>query len=173
MKHFLSYTIFMFAGLVAFAQGPRGERGERGDGKGFNAQLYKKSLEETVTKEANLTPQEAEKIFPIIHEMRDKIRNIKDEERRMFRNSKDLTESEYEKMLTKSCEYGIEEHKIEMTYYKKLHSVISWKKINTIRRSIKIFEMQALMKFSPDKKGPRGPMEMDDMGNGKRKGTRL
>lgn len=171
MKHLLLYITFAFLCVSSFAQPPlKGEKGEDAPKREFSPQLFKKTLEDFVTKEADLTPQEAQKLFPLLHEMMEAQRKVRDQERKLFcsKNYKDLTENDYEKIVTKSLDANIENDKIEQTYYKKFHSVLTWKKVAAVRHALKKFQMEAIRRISPMRRQGKGPHgDMNDNRNKK------
>ncbi|MCR5312861.1 MAG: hypothetical protein K6E54_04320 [Bacteroidaceae bacterium] len=174
MKKIITYTALFLISFSSFAQiQTNGDPRENGPKKEFSQQMFKKALEEFVTKEANITPQEGEKFFPLLHEMMETQRKNKDQSRLLFKklHSTNLSENEYEQIVKKSLELDIEDAKIQQTYYKKFHNILSWEKICKVRHSLTKFHMELLKSFSPNKKGPRFNF-MPMPGNKDRKGAR-
>lgn len=120
----------------------------------FSPEAYKQRLEEFVTREACLTPEEAQKFYPMLHEMMELQRKNNDNARLLMKNFKEsMTEAEYAEIIEKSLEYEVENKKIEQKYYKKFHSVLSWKKLFSVRNALFKFNMEALRRFSPHPQG--------------------
>lgn len=149
----------MFCSSIAMhAQGWGPGQGNQGgqDKKEFSLEAYKKGLEDCIKFGAELTPQECEKLFPLVHEMMTKKRELSDQQRALYKDlfSKDLSDAEYENIINKSLDYDIQINKLEKSYYKKFHSVISWKKVFRVRHSIYTFQMGAMHRFN--RKGGQG-----------------
>lgn len=116
----------------------------------FSPEDFRRKMEAFVSRDAGLTPYEAQQFFPLLHEMMDKQRVINDEMRDIMRDeNKNTTENEYCRKIERVTELEIENRKVERTYYKKFHTVLSWKKIHAVRLSLMRFNMEALKRFSP------------------------
>jgi len=118
----------------------------------FSPELYMKRLNEFVTREACLTETESAKFFPLLNEMYAKQHQLVRKQRELMMKgwkNKNLSESEYEKMVTKAAELDLESKKIEQSYYKKFHTVLSWKKVYAVRIALSRFQMEALNQFQP------------------------
>jgi DNA-binding transcriptional MerR regulator len=117
----------------------------------FSPEDYKKMMEIFISKEAGLTKEEAQNFFPIFHEMQEKQRKINNEQMEVNKKSfgKDLTEKDYEEIIDKITTLEVENKKIEKEYYKKFHTVLSWKKIHRVYRALFKFNMETLRKFTP------------------------
>lgn len=139
-----------------YAQGFGNGREGGQEKKDFSIEAYKKGLEDFVAKGAELTPQESEKLFPMLHEMLWKKKQLSDQQRGLYKDlfHKDLSDEEYESIVNKSLDIDIQINKLEKSYYKKFHTVISWKKVFKVRHSIYVFQMGAMHQFR--KKPSRG-----------------
>ena len=129
--------------------GPQG-----GSRKEFNPELYRKTMRDFITNEAKLTEAEANKFFPLLNEMLDKQHKVMKQQRELMMKGKpeaNLTEAEYENIITKTTNNDVELKKIEQTYYKKFHAALSWKKIYAVRQALNRFQMEALKHFQPGK----------------------
>ena len=60
-----------------------------------------------------------------------------------------LSEAEYENIVTKLASIEVESKKVEQTYYKKFHTVLPWKKVFAVRMALSRFQMEALNHFQP------------------------
>jgi hypothetical protein len=109
---------------------PQNNDGNQQNKKEFSIEAYKKGLEEHVKRGAELTPQECEKLFPLIHELMNKKRELSDQQRALYKNlfNKDISDSEYEDIINKSLDYDIQINKLEKSYYKKFHTIIHGRK---------------------------------------------
>ena len=63
------------------------------------------------------------------------------------------TEAEYEDIISKVTSLELESKKVEQTYYKKFHTVLSWKKIHRVRIALGKWNMELLRQFSPQQAG--------------------
>lgn len=138
------------------SNGRQGQNG--GNRREFNPELYKKNMTEFVTNHAKLTEAEASNVFPLINELHEKQYKLMGQQRELMRkgmHDANLSEAEYEKIITKSTEIDVEIKKLEQTYFKKLHSVLPWKKVYAVRMALNRFQMEALKRFRPDT-GNRG-----------------
>ncbi|MCH5175319.1 MAG: hypothetical protein J1F40_05490 [Prevotellaceae bacterium] len=130
----------------------RGQNG--GNRREFNPELYKKNMKEFVITHAKLTEAEATNVFPIINELHEKQHKLMGQQRGLMRkgmHDANLSEAEYEKIITQSTELDVEIKKLEQTYFKKLHSVLPWKKVYAVRMALNRFQMEALKQFRPER----------------------
>ena len=118
----------------------------------FNPELYTQHMNEFVAREAHLTEAESTKFFPLLNAMQNKQRQIGRQQREImmkaFRNT-NISEEDYEQMVMRVTGLEIESRKVEQTYYKKFHSVLSWKKIYAVRLALAHFQVEALNLFQP------------------------
>ena len=118
----------------------------------FNPELYTKRMNEFVARESHLTEAESAKFFPLLNEMQNKQRQLGKQQRdimmKAFRNT-NISESDYEQMVMRVTSLEIESRKVEQTYYKKFHTVLSWKKIYAVRVALARFQVEALNQFQP------------------------
>ena len=124
----------------------------------FSPEGFKNGMEQFIRHYAELTPSEAQKFFPMLTEMQDKQRVISGKKHELMKQGFTAkTEVDYEKVITKINALEIENAKVEQTYYKKFHSVLTWKKIYKVRQALFRFNMEALRTFSPprDKQGDK------------------
>ena len=140
----LAITLCMSAQQGGSAQDANGSRRQ------FSPERYRQKLEEFVTREAGLTPEEASKLFPLIHEMQQKQHKNTEAAGAAMRSCQDgASEAEYERAISKAIALDLENKEIERTYYNKFHSILSWKKIHAVRIALWKYQMEALRHFSP------------------------
>ena len=156
MKRIIVICCCFLTTALSFAQ----QGGNNGQGRRheFSPELYRQNMEAFVAREAQLTPDEAQRLFPILHEMLGQQRRNNEAQREAMRScGENATESDYEKAVKRVLELDVENKRLEQDYYKKFHSVISWKKIHAVRFALWRFQMEALKHFTPhgDKNGPR------------------
>ncbi|MBQ0023623.1 MAG: hypothetical protein KBT29_10345 [Prevotellaceae bacterium] len=158
MKH----RIFLFIAVIALslsvaAQGPGGQRRGFGPGEGgqrmeFSPENFIKELKGFVTREAQLTPDEANKFFPLFFEMHEKTRKIQETQRDLIIKSmrcdeNKMSESDYAKIVDQLTKLEVSSKEVEHAYYKKFHTVLSWKKVYKVRNAINRFHMYALSRY--------------------------
>ena len=132
--------------------------GQRGSRHEFSPERYRQRLEEFVTREACLTAEEAQKVLPTLHEMMEHQRKCHDEAREAMRScGNDASEADYERAVTKALTLDLESKRIEAEYYKKMHGVLTWKKLHSIRVALWKYQREALRRFSPNNQGTTDP----------------
>lgn len=158
MKHMKRSIIYIIAFLLlsvnhAQAQFNKNEqKQENRERRRFNPQEFDKWMESFITQEVGLTPEESKQFFPLLKEMRLKqFKNDQQGREIMGKLNEKSTESDYEDAINKTLELDLQNRKIEKEYYKKFHSVLSWKKIHKVRFAIQKFNMEALRRFSPQR----------------------
>ncbi len=154
MKRITLITLCLTMSLCAMAQwNQQGGNGGR-DRRQFSPENYNKELESFVTRDAGLTESEAQRLFPMIHKMLELERQNNMEATRLMAScNENSSEADYERTLKKCLALEIDNKTIEQTYYKKFHSVLSWKKIHKVRGALFKFNMYALRRFSPPGQG--------------------
>ena len=142
MKKSILFILGVFFALTSMAQVTQRKR--------FSPEEYKHRMEFFIAKEACLTQSEAQKFFPLLHEMLEKQReNNRKTHEIMRKGFKAKTESEYQNVVDEAITLEIENKKIEKNYYKKFHTVLSWEKIHKVRIALYKFNFEALKKFTP------------------------
>ncbi|MBR1465182.1 MAG: hypothetical protein IJ607_02355 [Bacteroidaceae bacterium] len=153
MKRILINILLLCVSMAAIAQGNHPQR------RDFSPEEYWKNLKEFVAREAGLTTEEADGFIPLMKEMMD-------EQHKNNRKSFDIirscgegtTESEYGTAVKQLLELDVENRRIEETYYKKFHTVMSWEKVFKVRAALYKFNREALNRFNPRRGGGRrGP----------------
>lgn len=147
MKNRILFVIIgLCLSLGLCAQG-RQERQE------FSPEKFNQRLEEFVIREAKLTPNEAQKFFPMLHEMLDKQRANMDKSRALMKSlGAKASESAYQEAIEKSVDYEVANKKLEKTYARKFHAVLSWEKIFKVRHALDKFHMDVLRHFAPPRR---------------------
>ncbi len=124
--------------------------------KQFSPELYMKKFSEFITREAHLTDSESERFLPLLKEMQEKQHAVMERNRRFFfRNHKgntNISEKEYEEMVSQMTANEVEVKKIEQAYTKKFHTVLSWKKVFAVKMALNRWQMEVLNHFRPEKK---------------------
>lgn len=163
MNKILVILTILAMSISAYAQ-PQGGRppqrfgADNSQRREFSPDEYHKRMREFITCQAKLTPQEADKFFPLFFEMLDKQHKLMEKQHAMIMKGKkdfNFTEADCEKILLLSTEMEVESKKIEQSYYKKFHNVLSWKKVLGVRMSYERFKREALNMFNPKGNGNR------------------
>lgn len=94
----------------------------------FSPEKFQAELEQFITKEACLTPQEATKFFPLYREMQKKQRGIFNQMKALGK-IKPAEESECRKAIQKRDELELELKGIQQSYHNKFFSVLSASKV--------------------------------------------
>ena len=150
MKRILTVILSFAITLVASAQ-------ENQQRKDFSPEEYWKILQEFVTREAQLTEAEAEGFYPLLKEMMEEQSKNGRKTFEVYRSCNEgTTEAEYEVKVKQLLEIEVENRQIEENYYKKFHSVMSWKKVFKVRNALYRFNREALNRFRPRYRG-QGP----------------
>lgn len=130
--------------------------------KPFSPEQYKAEMECFITKDACLSEEEAKKFYPMLHEMMEKQRKNNDKSRELMMQCNDKSsEADYERAVSQSIALDKENKEIELQYYTKFHSVLSWKKIHKVRVALYKFNMYSLRRFSPPHQMNNGNQPMN------------
>ena len=132
---FIFLSLLLALTVTAQEGHPRGER--------FSPEKFQAALEQFITKEACLTPQEAAKFFPIYTEMQAKQRAIFERQRQLAK-VKPTDEKGCEKAIRQRDEYDLELKRIQQTYHNKFLSVISASKLYDVLGAEDRFHRQML-----------------------------
>ena len=158
MKRLTTILFTLLIATIAMAQGfgqrPQGFGqnsqgfGQRPQGFGqqpqkFSPEKFQADLEQFITKEACLTPQEAAKFFPIYKEMQAKQRTVYERQRQLG-FGKPADEKGCEKNIRQRDEYDLELKRIQQTYHNKFLSVISASKLYDVINAEDRFHRQML-----------------------------
>lgn len=128
----------------------------------FSPERFDRKLEDFVIREVKLTPQEAQKFFPLLHEMYDKQRKNLDKGRAIMASvGEKATETQYADALNKAMECEVANKKLEKEYLCKFHDVLSWKKIYKVKLALDKFHMEVLRRFAPPHRGQNVPQNWD------------
>lgn len=159
-------TTILFASVLAisataqnFGQRPQGF-GQRPQGFGqqtqkFSPEKFQADLEQFITKEACLTPQESAKFFPVYKEMQAKQRAVYDRQRQLG-FGKPADEKGCEKAIRQRDEYDLELKRIQQTYHNKFLSIISASKLYDVLKAEDRFHRQMLRGWNSGAQRMRG-----------------
>ena len=113
----------------------------------FSPEKFQADLEQFITKEACLTPQEAAKFFPVYKEMLGKQRVVFDRQRQMGW-VKPANEKDCEKAIRQRDEYDLELKRIQQTYHNKFLSILPASKLYDVIIAEDRFHRQMLRGWS-------------------------
>ncbi len=112
---------------------------------GFSPEKFRADMQQFITKEACLTPQESAKFFPVYDEMNNKKRKIFDDMRRLSRH-KPADEAGCRDVIRKCDKMDLELRKIQQTYHDKFLSIIPASKLFDVIRAEEKFHRRMLNK---------------------------
>ena len=128
MKKATLLLLFLITSALSFAQN-HGNGAVQGRRAGFNKQEFRLRMQDYITKEANLTQEEAKAFFPIYNEFKDKQRQIHMSICKLKKNTpQDNDEKAYEKCLMEMAELNAQMAGLDSVYYKKICKAISAEK---------------------------------------------
>lgn len=128
MKKILLLALIAVVPFIAWSQAS--ERGERR----FDPVKFQKMVEESLTKAAVLTPEEAKAFFPIYNEMRQK-------QRQMGRQIHELKktpgndEQSYAQTIAKINQLKVDMAKLEQDYYKRFTKAVPAEKVFKVMKA--------------------------------------
>lgn len=110
------------------------------------------------TEQLNLSTEEAEKFWPIYHEMNKKVnakkREAKDAAKALKDGAETLTEAEFKQKADEAFDANIEEAKLRKEYHEKIAAVIGYKKAAKLL-SLEAQFKRELLKRLTDEESPK------------------
>lgn len=100
----------------------------------FSPEKFQADMEAFITQQANLTPQEAAKVFPLMREMQEKQRAIYGKVHKMMKNKPD-DEAGCVNMIEEYDKANIELKKIERNYHQKMMKEVPASKVYDMIRA--------------------------------------
>ncbi len=134
----LSFVLFL--SVSAFAEEPQK----------FSPEKFQAEMEQFITQEACLTPEEAAKFFPLLREMHQKQRAIHGQMKNECK-VKPVDEAECKKAVQKRDIYEIELKNIQQTYHNKFFSVLPASKVYDVIKAEDRFHRRAFKNWSKSK----------------------
>lgn len=134
-QRIIMWFVALLMGTVAMAQAQR---------KG--AEEFKKSYQEFITQQAQLTEEEAAAFFPIYNECQKKKHELNEQIWKLRREArgKELKEADYQRILEEIAKLRIQTDELEKTYLPKYHKVLSYKKIFEVQGAESRFHREML-----------------------------
>lgn len=147
MKHFTVLLIAVICSISVFAQG---------HGKQEDFELYKAKRVSYMTEKMQLTPQEAQKFWPIYNEF-DKLRwecheKRRDLERKVKDNYDKFSDSDFKKMNSEMVALSVKECELVKTYNAKFLEVLPVKKVILIGPTENEFRFKMIQEFRKKEK---------------------
>ena len=140
MKKILTIVVILLTALTVKAETPQQ----------FSPEKFQADLEQFITNEANLTPEESKKFFPLYREMQQKQRVV-------FKQMKDLgvkkpaDEAACKKALEKRDELELEQKRIQQNYHKQFLNVLPASKVYDVIKAENHFHRTAFRKWRHQK----------------------
>ena len=172
----LKACLLMFAvafSSLSFAQkdappppGPKDKKAERQNEKRENIEAMKIGF---ITKKLNLTPEEAQKFWPVYNQYSDKLHEIRKKRRQNYKDAKqkfnELSDKEVEQAVDNEMADRQKELDIQKEYHSKFKAVLPIKKVAKLYAAEEQFKMELLNKLKDKdrdrdrKQGPPPPPE--------------
>lgn len=98
---------------------------------------FREKQQAFITEQADLSPEEATRFFPLYSQMQEKKKELNDEAWKLIKegNEKNLTEAQYNDILEGIYNSRISVAELEKSYYAKFKQILSPKKIFLIQRA--------------------------------------
>ena len=132
MKKILTISLLLMMTIMVSAQDKR-----------FSPEKFEADLKDFIMKEASLTPQEADKLFPVFREMREKQRGIYDKMRKLSMN-KPSGDDACKQVILEYDKLNLELGELDVTYHKKMMKVIAPSKVYEVMKAEKRFHRQMM-----------------------------
>ena len=139
VKWFLPFYLFAFLPLSVSATDPQK----------FSPEKFQADMEQFITQEASLTPEEAAKFFPLLREMLAKQRAVHGKIKKEC-GVKPADEAECKKVVQKRDVYELKLRTIQQTYHNKFFAVLPASKVYDVIRANDRFHRQAFRNWSKD-----------------------
>ena len=113
------------------------------------------------TSELNLSVNESEKFWPVYNEMEEKLKNIRQENKKVIDqlndNSDNMKEDEYKKGINSIFDSEIQEANIKKEYFNKISTAIGYKKAGLVLKVEKEFKHKLLDEMKGRENGSKPP----------------
>lgn len=122
----------------------------------INKQEFRQHVQDFITREANLTEQEAKAFFPVFNEYKDKQRQIHQQIHALKNNKpKEGNDKAYYECIMKIAQRNAEVAGLDSVYYRKLCKVISAEKLHKILNIEDHMHRRMLQNYNRDHKQKR------------------
>ena len=159
-KALIAIALFVAATFAATAQ----EDKRPDERRKFSPEQFQEKQRNYITEKAALTPEEAEKFFPIFFELQKERFRIEREARSKVikERGQKLTDEQWKELLGHTADARIAIAQLEKEYITKYLNVVSPKKLVDIQRAERSFQSYMIKTMARQEKGGRAP------GQGKR-----
>lgn len=150
MKKLFILIVVAFASINIFAQQPDPQKGQ----PPFNPEKFQKMVEESLTKAACLTDDEAKAFFPLYNEMRAKQRDLGKQIYELKKNCKGDAKSCSETIL-KLKQLQVDIAQVEENYYKRILKVVPADKVFKVIKAEDDFHRRMVQRQRGDRRDGR------------------
>ncbi len=126
-------------------------------GPGRNHQKIEAMRVSFITTEMQLTPEEAEKFWPIYNEYREKVRAIRQSGNELDKPVMDLSEEEARAFIEQRMDREEELMRLKREYYLRLREVVSARKLILLDRAERKFKERLLREMQKRRQGQNAP----------------
>lgn len=159
LKTILVLAFLSFAGIT-YSQGPPPKvKGARQQEKNDNIESMKIAY---LTTKLDLTPEEAQKFWPVYNQYNEKLQELRkkrrQDEREAKKNFEELTDKEVELAIDNDLAFRQKELDLQIEYNSKFKSVLPIKKVSRLYHAEEQFKRVLIDKLKNDRveKGPKG-----------------
>lgn len=146
MKRILLTTVF----LLSLASGALAEEPQK-----FSPEKFQSDMEQFITREACLTPEQAAQFFPLFREMQKKQRAVYERMKKEC-SIKPTEEAECKRVVQQRDVYELELKSIRQTYHNKFFSVLPPSKVYDVVKAEDRFHRRAFRNWGHPGKRPEG-----------------
>ena len=146
MKKVIAISLLLIMTMMVNAQDKR-----------FSPEKFEADLKAYITKEASLTSQEADKVYPVFRELREKQRVIYDKMRKLGMN-KPVGDEACKQAIVEYDKLNLELRQLDVDYHKKMIKMVSASKVYEIMQAENRFHRQMMKGWQHGKKNgwPQG-----------------
>lgn len=159
LKTLLVIIFLSFAGIT-YSQGPPPKvKGERQQEKNDNIESMKIAY---LTTKLDLTPEEAQKFWPVYNQYTEKLQELRkkrrQDEREAKRNLEEMTDKEVEQAIDNDLAFRQKELDLQNEYNVKFKAVLPIRKVSRLYHAEEQFKRVLIDKLKNDRlqKGPKG-----------------
>lgn len=143
MKRLYSFALLLMMAFMVSAQSEQHKSGQ----KKFSPEQFDAELQQFIVKEANLTPQESAKFFPVYKEMQRKQRALYDRMRQMGQ-IKPKDEKSCQKAIRERDEIDVELKRVQQSYHNKFLDILPASKVYDVIKAEDRFHRRMLKRWS-------------------------
>ena len=132
MKKVITISLLLIMTIMVNAQDKR-----------FSPEKFEADLKAYITKEASLTPQEADKVYPVFRELREKQRVIYDKMRKLGMN-KPVGDEACKQAIVEYDKLNLELRQLDVDYHKRMIKMVSASKVYEIMQAENRFHRQMM-----------------------------